>query len=75
MSLSQGLSWLNSAASALDVVGNNIANSQTFGFKSGSLGFADIFAGAQGMGVQVAGSGQNSKDGGLTGTGRNLDMG
>ncbi|UXK11444.1 flagellar hook protein FlgE [Erwinia pyrifoliae] len=75
MSFSQGLSGLNAAASALDVVGNNIANSQTFGFKAGSIGFADIFAGAQGMGVQVAGSSQNFKDGGLTGTGRNMDMG
>ncbi|MGL5698915.1 MAG: flagellar basal body protein, partial [Kluyvera sp.] len=55
MSFSQGLSGLNAASQALDVVGNNIANSQTVGFKSGSVAFADVFAGSQvGMGVQVA---------------------
>lgn len=75
MSFAQGLSGLNAASRALDNVGNNIANSQTFGFKSGSVAFADIFAGAQGMGVQVAGANQNFNDGGLTGTGRRLDMG
>lgn len=75
MSFSQGLSGLNAASRALDSVGNNIANSQTYGFKAGSVSFADIFAGAQGMGVQVAGTSQNFNDGGLTGTGRNLDLG
>ncbi|HEY3985280.1 flagellar hook protein FlgE [Cedecea sp.] len=74
MSFSQGLSGLNAAAKALDTVGHNIANSQTYGFKSGSVGFADIFAGAQGMGVQVAGTNQNFGDGGQTNSGRNLDM-
>ena len=75
MSFSQGLSGLNAASRALDSVGNNIANSQTYGFKAGSVSFADIFAGAQGMGVQVAGTSQNFNDGGLTSTGRNLDLG
>ncbi len=75
MSFSQGLSGLNAASKALDTVGHNIANSQTYGFKSGSIGFADIFAGAQGMGVQVAGVNQNFGDGGLTKSGNALDMG
>ncbi|WP_343553695.1 flagellar hook protein FlgE [Pantoea sp.] len=75
MSFSQGLSGLNAAAKALDVVGNNIANSQTYGFKSGSIAFADIFAGSVGLGVQVAGVTQNFNDGGLSFTGRNLDIG
>lgn len=75
MSFSQGLSGLNAAAKALDVVGNNIANSQTSGFKSGSIAFADIFAGSVGLGVQVAGVSQNFADGGLNFTGRNLDIG
>jgi flagellar hook protein FlgE len=76
MSFSQGLSGLNAASQALDVVGNNIANSQTVGFKSGSISFADVFAGSQiGMGVQVAGVKQNFSDGVLgQGTGA-LDMG
>jgi flagellar hook protein FlgE len=75
MSFSQGLSGLNAAAAALDVVGNNIANSQTYGFKGGSIAFADVFAGTTGLGVQVAGVNQNFADGGLAGTNRNLDIG
>jgi flagellar hook protein FlgE len=76
MSFSQGLSGLNAASQALDVVGNNIANSQTVGFKSGSIAFSDVFAGSQvGMGVQVSGVNQSFTDGVLgAGTG-DLDMG
>ena len=76
MGFSQGLSGLNAAAQALDVVGNNIANSQTVGFKSGSVSFADVFAGSQiGMGVQVSGVSQNFT-GGVLGQGNSaLDMG
>ncbi|HCW46146.1 MAG TPA: flagellar hook protein FlgE, partial [Erwiniaceae bacterium] len=76
MSFSQGLSGLNAASQALDVVGNNIANSQTVGFKSGSISFADVFAGSQiGMGVQVAGVKQNFSDGVLGQGSSSLDMG
>ncbi|HHK9552652.1 flagellar hook protein FlgE [Enterobacter sichuanensis] len=75
MGFSQGLSGLSAAAKALDVVGNNIANSQTFGFKAGSASFADIFAGSQGMGVRVAGVNQNFGDGNLATGSSALDMG
>lgn len=75
MGFSQGLSGLSAAAKALDVVGNNIANSQTFGFKAGSASFADIFAGSQGMGVRVAGVDQNFGDGNLANGSSALDMG
>ncbi|MBK4715447.1 flagellar hook protein FlgE [Tenebrionibacter intestinalis] len=76
MSFSQGLSGLNAASQALDVVGNNIANSQTVGFKSGSIAFADVFAGSQiGMGVTVAGVNQNFTDGVLGQGASSLDMG
>ncbi|MEW5558732.1 flagellar hook protein FlgE [Enterobacter asburiae] len=75
MGFSQGLSGLSAAAKALDVVGNNIANSQTVGFKSGAIAFSDVFAGTMGLGVQVAGVTQNFNDGNLLGTGRNLDVG
>lgn len=76
MSFSQGLSGLNASSQALDVVGNNIANSQTVGFKSGSVAFADVFAGSQvGMGVQVAGVNQNFSDGVLGAGSSALDMG
>lgn len=74
MGFSQGLSGLSAAAKALDVVGNNIANSQTVGFKAGSVSFADIFAGSMGMGVQVAGVSQNFSQGGPATGGSALDM-
>lgn len=74
MGFSQGLSGLSAAAKALDVVGNNIANSQTVGFKAGSVSFADIFAGSTGMGVQVAGVSQNFGQGGPAAGSSALDM-
>lgn len=74
MGFSQGLSGLSAAAKALDVVGNNISNSQTVGFKAGSASFADIFAGSQGMGVKVAGVNQNFGQGGQALGSSALDM-
>jgi fagellar hook-basal body proteins len=75
MGFSQGLSGLNAAAKALDVVGNNIANSQTYGFKAGSVAFADVFSGMDGLGVQVAGVSQNFGQGSMAITNGNLDLG
>lgn len=75
MGFSQALSGLNAASKNLDVMGNNIANSQTIGYKSASMQFADVYAGAKvGLGVSVAGVQQNFKDGNLEATGRNLDL-
>jgi len=76
MSFSQGLSGLNASSQALDVVGNNIANAQTVGFKAGTITFADVYAGSQtGMGVQVSGVTQNFNDGVLSEGNSELDMG
>ncbi|THB75367.1 MAG: flagellar hook protein FlgE, partial [Gammaproteobacteria bacterium] len=44
MAFETALSGLNAASSDLDIVGNNIANSNTAGFKSSRGEFADIFA-------------------------------
>ena len=44
MGFQQGLSGLNVSAKNLDVIGNNVANSNTVGFKSSRTEFADIFA-------------------------------
>ncbi len=44
MSFTQALSGLNAQQQKLGVVGNNIANSQTVGFKSSNIQFADVFA-------------------------------
>ncbi|MDC9588802.1 flagellar hook protein FlgE [Xenorhabdus sp. XENO-10] len=75
MSFSQAVSGLNTAASNLDVIGNNIANSATFGFKSSSAAFADVFSGSEvGLGVKVSGMLQNFKDGSTNKTNRQLDM-
>lgn len=75
MGFSQAVSGLNAASSNLDVIGNNIANSATSGFKAGSVSFADMFAGSQtGMGVKVAGITQDFNDGTPTTTNRRLDL-
>ncbi|WP_434525152.1 flagellar hook protein FlgE [Photorhabdus asymbiotica] len=75
MAFSQAVSGLNAAAANLDVIGNNISNAATYGFKSSSAAFADIFAGSQvGLGVKTSGINQNFKDGTPTTTNRTLDM-
>lgn len=75
MGFSQALSGVNAASQQLDVVGNNIANSQTTGFKSSSVQFSDVFANSQvGLGTRVAGVLQDFGNGSLEATGRNLDL-
>lgn len=75
MSFSQAVSGLNAASSNLDVIGNNIANSATSGFKSSTAAFADMFAGSQtGLGTKVSAVLQNFGDGAINATGRNLDV-
>ncbi|WP_250459710.1 flagellar hook protein FlgE [Microbulbifer litoralis] len=76
MGFSQALSGLNAAATNLDVVGNNIANSQTVGFKGSSVQFADVYTGAlAGQGTRVAAVLQDFSNGTLESTGRNMDLG
>lgn len=75
MSFSQGLSGLNASASNLDVIGNNIANAGTMGFKSGSVQFSDVFTGSQiGLGAKVASVSQNFNAGAVQTSARALDM-
>lgn len=75
MSFNQAVSGLNAASTNLDVIGNNIANSATAGFKSATASFADMFAGSQvGMGVKVAAITQDFSDGTTTNTNRGLDV-
>lgn len=55
MGFGQGLSGLSAASQNLDVIGNNIANSGTIGFKSASASFSDVYANSKvGLGVKVA---------------------
>lgn len=73
--VSGGVSGLNASASNLEVIGNNIANSGTIGFKSGSMQFSDVYAGSQvGAGVQVAGVSQNFTAGSVQTSSRALDV-
>lgn len=53
MSFQQGLSGLNASSRSLDVVGNNIANAGTVGFKSSVTHFADVYA------AQISGGGSS----------------
>ncbi len=58
MSFQQGLSGLNGAAKQLDVIGNNIANASTVGFKGSQAQFADVYANSlNGAGGNQAGIG------------------
>lgn len=82
MSFQQGLSGLNAAAKNLDVIGNNVANSGTVGFKQAQAQFADVFAnsltgsgGAQvGIGVKVSQVAQQFTQGNITSTNNPLDI-
>lgn len=75
MGFAQGVSGLNAAASNLDVIGNNIANSGTMGFKAGTALFADVYAGSRvGLGTQVAGISQSFTAGAVQSSARALDV-
>ncbi|QEA39688.1 flagellar hook protein FlgE [Pistricoccus aurantiacus] len=75
MSFSQALSGLNAARNQLGVLGNNIANSQTTGFKSSGVQFADVYANSKvGLGVQVSSILQDFSGGNLESTGRDMDL-
>src|SRR5690606_14891151 len=75
MGFGQGLSGLKGAAQKLDVIGNNIANSGTVGFKSSTVSFADVYANSRvGLGTQVAAVNQNFSIGTISNTGGQFDM-
>lgn len=82
MSFQQGLSGLNAAAKGLDVVGNNIANTSTVGFKASTAQFADVYASSLtgagatsiGIGTKLAAVSQQFSQGNLTTTNNPLDL-
>ncbi|HUG20915.1 flagellar hook protein FlgE [Piscinibacter sp.] len=58
MGFQQGLSGLNATSKQLEVIGNNIANSNTYGAKSGRAEFSDMYASAMnGAGANAIGIG------------------
>ena len=84
MSFQQGLSGLSAASKNLEVIGNNVANSNTYGEKASRAEFADMYAAAMtgsaanniqaGIGVQVAAVAQQFNQGNITPTGNPLDL-
>ena len=83
MGFQQGISGLNAASKNLDVIGHNIANSGTVGFKSSRAEFSDIVANSMagfsntktaGFGVEVAAISQQFSQGGMNMTGNGLDV-
>ncbi|HYH42071.1 MAG TPA: flagellar hook protein FlgE [Burkholderiales bacterium] len=82
MGFQSGLSGLNASAKNLDIIGNNVANSNTVGFKNSRAIFADVFAssvagsGASpvGIGVKVAQVQQQFAQGNISVTNNSLDL-
>jgi len=82
MAFQQGLSGLSAASKALDVTGNNVANSATVGFKAGTTHFADVYANSlagsgssvAGIGTMVRGVQQQFSQGNITTTNNSLDI-
>jgi len=82
MSFTQGLSGLNAASKNLEVIGNNVANANTVGFKGSQAQFADVFAAALsgggsatiGIGVKLATVAQQFTQGNISSTNNTLDM-
>ena len=82
MSFQQGLSGLAAASKNLDVLGNNIANVGTVGFKSSRTEFADVYAnslygagGVQvGIGTQIVNVAQQFTQGNVSLTNNPLDV-
>jgi len=75
MGFQQGLSGLNASSKNLEVIGNNIANANTYGAKASRAEFADVYANAIGgtrnaigIGVSVAAVAQQFTQGNITGT-------
>lgn len=85
---STGLSRLATSSEGLSVVGNNLANLNTIGYKSSSISFSDVLgeqfstpgtptsgtSASIGLGAQVSGVRQNFSQGTLATTGNPLDV-
>ncbi len=82
MAFEQGLSGLSAASKNLDVIGNNVANVNTVGFKESDAHFADVYATAGGLvgsntpgiGTRVSAIQQSFSQGSLTATSNPLDL-
>src|ERR1041384_6282277 len=66
-SFNASLSGLNANSNALGVVGNNIANANTIGFRSSNVTFMDVFANSYGARLNGAGNSMQIGNGVQTG--------
>ncbi len=82
MSFEQGLSGLEASTQNLSVIGNNVANASTVGFKSSEVLFSDVYANSLtgagssqvGIGVQVNAVEQQFTQGNITSSSNPLDI-
>jgi flagellar hook protein FlgE len=82
MSFDISLSGIDASSQELNVIANNIANSETTGFKTSTVAFSDVYATGSlnldstqsGEGVSVAAVDQQFTQGNITQTGNNLDL-
>jgi flagellar hook protein FlgE len=83
MAFQQGLSGLNAASKALDVISNNVSNGSTVGYKTASAQFGDVFAAALngaaagvqiGIGTSLSQVSQQFTQGNITPTDNPLDV-
>jgi len=81
MGFQQGLSGLNVAAKNLDVIGNNVSNANTVGYKESQAQFADVYTAAQGgssaaigIGTKIAAVAQQFGQGNVSITSNPLDI-
>ena len=82
MGFQQGLSGLNATSKNLEVIGNNIANSNTYGAKASRAEFSDMYASAMngagansiGIGVSLSSVSQQFTQGNIAATQNPLDL-
>ncbi|BEV07898.1 MULTISPECIES: flagellar hook protein FlgE [unclassified Methylophilus] len=82
MSFQQGLSGLNATSQQLSVIGNNVANANTVGFKQSTSKFSDVYAASLngggatqiGIGTKLAKVSQEFTQGNITNTNNTLDV-
>jgi flagellar hook protein FlgE len=82
MSFQQGLSGLNASSKSLEIIGNNVANANTVGFKQSQAIFSDVFAnsltgtGASqiGIGTKLARVQQQFTQGNISNSNNPLDV-
>jgi flagellar hook protein FlgE len=82
MSFQQGLSGLNATSKNLEVIGNNVANANTYGFKSARAEFSDMYATSMsgtgtnniGIGVNLSAVAQQFTQGNIVTTENPMDL-